>query len=162
MRPKTRHYRKVEKLIAKLVGRFCRTCNLEYDEAWGVACLAFCEASLKHDGRIRFANWCAWIVEKRLTDLVRDEARRREYTGWWLADRRSKTFDLGSLLWRLDADGIETVMLVLDPPGLVRYRVKKDGGSYSAFRRAVKERLKDQGWSKTRIWKTFRRVRSQL
>ena len=159
-----RRYNRVKKLIAGLVGRFCRLYGLPFDEAWSAASLGFCQAYDSYDGRSKFSTWCQWKVEKRLTDLVRERAEeRRELTGIDMTPFRARRqFDAASLFWRLDADGIEAVLTVLDPPGAVKVRAKKKGGTAAAFRGAIKRHLRESGWSDHRIEKTFRKVRRQL
>jgi hypothetical protein len=167
MRNPARRFKKVEKLIAKIVGRFCRRYDLPWDEAWSAGCLGFCQAAHSFDPeRCPFPKWCAWKVQKALTGLVCERAeerlRGRQVYGLDLTRFKTKSFDVGPLLWRLDADGVEAVMMVLDPPGPVKYRTRVGGGTGGAMRRAVKKQLLEMGWNKRRIDKTFRRVRNQL
>ena len=155
---------RVERLIEKKVQTFRRRYGLSRDEAWSAASLGFCQAVEKYDPRehASFPTWCMWKVEKRLMDLVRDSARDRLTFGHDLDQHRAKHFDVQSLFWRLDADGLEAVMMVLDPPLSVRRRARKKGNGIGALRRAVKRKLRKNGWSRRRINRAFRRVRRAL
>ena len=152
----------MQKLIARMVGRYCRKYGLPFDEAWSAASLGFCQAHDKYDGRVPFPKWCAWLVEKRLVDLVRDTAAHRLEYGYDMSQVATRQFDAASLFWRLDADGIEVVMITLDPPGAMKHRARKEGNTIWAYRHALKRQLHDMGWSDERINRSFRQIRRQL
>ncbi len=165
-------YADVEPLIFRLVNRFVDRYNYDYDEALGIARLAYMQAYCSYDYKVAaFTTWLWWKVWSRLMDAKKRDARRAAKTRFLSIDVENqnrtgmvrdsiperKSFDRQTLVDRLGPEGKLVMRMVLDSPGALR----------SAFgiretRKVLRRRLLDMGWIPAEVRRVFAEVRTVM
>lgn len=168
--PKTATYLEVRGLMVTVANRTLRGKSLDRDDADSALNLAFTVAYNTYDPTIaEFTTHVGYKVEKALLTAWRRQCarRRRETTVDEfpdVPDRNHAVFDRGEFLRGLSRDARRVVKLVLYPPEAVTETVEEldQGDTAANVRYAVREFLRDLGWSARRIKDAFLEVKGRL
>lgn len=170
--PFTDTYKDVERWLTTLVKRFRKKYRIDLDEARSLANLGFVIAYESYDlNEGSFTNWVYQKVWGNLLSGIRkdiSENRRRKKTttefdldSFRIPD--PPDFRLDDLLTSLKKDAREVVTMALRPPKGVEKIVRHyKNDSEISYRMAIRQFLKDKGWTASRITETFNEVRRAL
>lgn len=167
----TSTYEDVEFLIKKTVHEFQKRYGGDFEELQSHAHLLFMDAWKKHNReRASFPTWCRYRVWYGLLDVLRTKMQK---------DNRHKQVPLSpdataprpwlrEFLADLSNDAKMIVMLVLDTPKDIelnmrrRRRLYKEEKDRARTRRAVREFLRDIGWTKDQVRTAFTEIKEAL
>ena len=172
-------YLEVQKLVYDVVNRFIKRYYPKnwklrqqlFDDLLGHANELFLDAYQKFvpDRCEEFSKWCSYRIRMGLLESLRKVITRNarlQQTDAFLEEIPNAPqldFDRDELLGNLTEDARIVVLLVLDSPADVVYSVKSLGGPTATnVRKAVREFLRDIGWSQNRITKSFQEVKHAL
>lgn len=167
-------YSDTVEILDRLVSRFVGCYGGDYEDLRSEADLAFMKAWDTHDYSIRsFEAWLKLKVWRSLQENMRVRLARHNRLPRVHLDLDARAaevspapFNLGEFLEQhadLDADAKLVVGLVVNPPIPVRLATRERGEeSVVNIRAAVKEYLRDDGWSKARIDASFTAVMETL
>lgn len=159
-------WHEVKNLVYSIVNRYVRAANLEKEEAESVAHLAAVNAYYSYDpDRGTIETWIANHVRYAMQEMIRSRAQQKKYTtvSESTPDRRKPTFKLKELMEGVSQDAKRMIWLTLARPTTVELSIMMMGGeNIINIRRAVKEVLRESGWTWKRITETFREIKEAL
>jgi hypothetical protein len=161
-------YLDLEQYLAKIVGSFTRKHGGEYDEWMSLARELFVDAFYYHDpAKGSFEKTVGTFVWGRMLNYwqrQKDRARKRDKG--YLLDNHPATipeFNVGEFLEDLSGDARDVVNLVLeDAPDLRVAMAWRKVKNPTQVRYALKEVLRDLGWTASRIAESFTEIREAL
>lgn len=167
----TETYLDVEKLIYDTIHRFIEQYGGDFDEFLSIARESYMLAFNSYDPeRAGFVTYVRCFIWGRLQKTWRVERRRaqilnlnHEYDFSHHPERSENKFDVSEFVEKLSEDGKTVVNLVFDSPIDIALSIMERGGDTpNNVRLAIREFLKDVGWSAGRVSNTFREIRKAL
>lgn len=175
----TETYEDVRKLIYKTVADFVRRYNgsripeLTYHELAAIANELYVDAYDSYRAeRGPFPQWVRFYIYKNLTERLRNNLRRQNQVSIGrLTDEMEAVitsrpeFQLAPLLERLSWDGRIVVLLVFEVPISLRCALleqEQEEETPKQIRQALRECLRDFGWTPQRIARSFREIKKAL
>lgn len=157
----------VERLITKMVNKAQRLYQLDRDDLLSAAYYAFMQAhaSYKHELGFKYSTWLVHKVNGRFKDLLRNRSKNKlfqveEFDATAPDDQK---FDAEGWLSQLTEPARHVAKLVLDMPMDVKATIAHLGGMTPVnCRQAVREFLRDQGWTEEETIRAFQEVRRNL
>jgi hypothetical protein len=161
----------VERLLSKISGDFYRThSGLTYQEIAAEAYYHFVLAYRTYDKskKTKFSTWATFKVWKGLQQAMRKKIQRDQRASLGLdgvpdPPAREVTFDMGDFLGSLSCDARHVAGLVLESGIDVRLAIAERGNNTPRnVRGALRDVLKDMGWTKARVVESFAEIRKAL
>jgi hypothetical protein len=168
--PITATFEDVQLYVYKLVNKARRKYNLDPDEVMEAAYLGFMQAwETYRNPNVKFLTWCGRKVSYRILDLIKAtiKQRRQEMMSLSLMDviakDHSNRFNVEDWLKGLSADARLVAKLIIDPPIDIRTMlIQLKSESACNWRYAIRDYLRDLGWSEKRMKLAFTEIRQQL
>lgn len=163
-------YEDVRLMIYKVCWKFQRKYGGEFEEWRGMASLHFMRAYNTFNSSTKFSSWCQLIVYRLLQEDVRVAARKRarvpiQYVSEVLASAASGYgTGFAELMCDLSEDARMVARIAVEAPPDVRIAILQQGGRVTApkIRKAIREMLRDLGWSVGRITTAFTELKEAL
>lgn len=170
-RPVAATFHEMKGLIRSECNRHQRMRGGDLEELMSEAQSLFMDAYASYDAaRGAFTTWLVTVLRRGFNTVARTIARRGAKLGERVIldvvpdrDRVSTPFSMDSFLEPLSDDGRHVVTMVLEADELldvVHAKHNRDDGS--RWRSVLRLQLKDQGWSRSRIVKTFTEISEYL
>jgi DNA-directed RNA polymerase specialized sigma24 family protein len=147
-------------LIRSIAWSFHRTTGIEWDELFSEACLGYCEAERQYDASKNKGKKSSYLYRCITTQLqwfLTKEQRNRFFTldaAWDPPTDQEHFFEVYECF---SDDAKELIALIIDDPN------KFLTGSPKTCRGEVAYYLVgEKNWTYTKVWKTFRSVKSTL
>lgn len=162
-------YADVEKFVRQMVGQAVEMYHLDLDDVIEAAYFGFMRAFAGYrSNKGEFTTWCGFKVKKSILDLVRKRAKeskrpREDAELDQLVEDKRPPFDQNELMDRLSEDGQFVASLVLSPPTDIRATLIILGrDSPGNWRYAIRDFLRDSGWTVRRVAKAFQEIKGAL
>lgn len=167
----TETFEDVERLMYSVIHKYWRRYGGEFDEWRSEGHRVFMRAYTTYKPENgSFHSWFYFLLVKLFMERIRRETmhnvrHRREYMDFsYLASRSTKAFDADDYcdVLGLSDDARWVVELVTDSPFDIRLALCDKEDARSNVKGALKEFLRDAGWSTKRIFESFREIREAL
>jgi hypothetical protein len=168
----TENYTDVERLIHHTVHSFVKRFGGDYDELRSDANTLFMEADESYtedkgsySNHIRYRVWMGLLEDMRKRIARQNRLPRKGVDlRLYVAPFARPQFDQAEVEKRLSEDARAVLRLVLDSPidveaSLTQHGNIRTGGSW---RRALREFLRDVGWSMSRVTESFNELKENL
>jgi hypothetical protein len=149
-------------LIRAVAWKFTKRYGTDFDETFAEANMGFMVSAQTYEpGKGDFAQWLGYGIWHRLQNWLKaaTRANRKPEPG---ASFYTTNFNLGIFLADLSQEGREVAELALDAPEEVLQAAHKAGGHPRNLSSALKQHLREQGWTGNQIWRAWREVREAL
>jgi hypothetical protein len=165
-------YKDVDDLVGRFVWDFHLNTGIELEECRSEGLEGYVEAYHSYQpGRGEFTTWVGVKVRSRLLDLarrLRREGRRLKGAvdaAEVAVAKAVPDFRLDEFVEELSEDARTVVSMVFDTPidvKVVMYRLGGDQDTPQTYRGAIREVLRDLGWTRKRIKESFQEIRRAL
>lgn len=159
-------------IIRKVVWSYVRSTGLEYEDLYSEACLAYLEALPSYDPNKSKKTTFVWNVTKnRINNILKAYSRNKEEP---LSDGEAMEELLqGREEWNpehvvISEEYWQELFGSLSPEAQVICHMVNNGEIYidtdkpRQARGIIAKTLREQGWGKSKIWKTFKEIKSVL
>jgi len=159
--------REVEPLIFHTVNKFISHYGGDYDELLSIAYAGYLSAFRRFDeqGGSSFPSWVRYEVWTCMFNefIKRQNLRKRHQEYIQTNDLLSQIIKpLIELIDELSEDAFEVVNLILNTPDELQKSIKHNGGSNKKVKKLVYSHLKDNGWQRDKILKSFNNIQEAL
>ena len=153
-------YAKNVDLVRFLTGKFASHYGLDWDETFAEANHGFvCSYKTWDETKGSLKNWLQYGIKNRLLNWIKEDC----YTSTFrIRSMEEKPFFLSDFLEELSNDGRMVARMALDTPAEVLNIAREKGNRNINLRAAIKNHMKEQGWTWKQIGKAWGEVTELL